>query len=202
MYSAGVKSRTRLSDIRPGSKPQNKGEQEKNIWSSLLNGVASGKKLPEKNLLVLDILARLSIYLLSESSPSFSSLVKPLLTSERIPETLVVILLDWADPWSWARQVRDWIRFLKGVVGTWDDDCKIAAEGTMKEWQQRRRGAPYEGGSAALNDTSIKIPLGQGEWRLPNLHVPLSPQLPPHTHPLLPRHPLPPKAANPKTQRH
>ncbi|KAI4172562.1 MAG: hypothetical protein LQ346_008581, partial [Caloplaca aetnensis] len=223
MYGSGLKGRTRLSNIGPGSRPQSKGEQEKNLWSSLLNGVASGKKLPEKNLLVLggntelqrefletlesdssrrpqdrrrkkppvanefalgytyqdvldadhdDILARLSIYLLSESSPTFSALVKPLLTSKTIPETLVIILLDWAVPWSWARQLRDWIRFLRGIAVELDDDCKVAAEETMKEWQQRRRGAPYEGGSASTNDTSINIPLGPGEWDEP-LGLPL-----------------------------
>ncbi|KAL8761521.1 MAG: hypothetical protein Q9184_002370 [Pyrenodesmia sp. 2 TL-2023] len=218
MYGSGLKARTRVSNIGPGSRPQSKGEQEKNLWSSLLNGVASGKKLPEKNLLVLggnaelqrefletlesdtsrrpqdrrrkkppvanefalgytyqdvldadhdDILARLSIYLLSESSPTFSVLVKPLLTTKTLPETLVVILLDWADPWSWARQLRDWVRFLRGITAALDDACKVMAEDTMNEWQQRRRGAPYEGGPAAMNDASINVPLGQGEWDEP-----------------------------------
>ncbi|KAI4129612.1 MAG: hypothetical protein LQ341_006548 [Variospora aurantia] len=218
MYGASSKSRTRISNVGPHSRPQGKGEQEKNLWSSLLNGVASGKKLPEKNLLVLggnaelqrefletlesdtsrrpqdrrrkkppvanefalgytyqdvldadhdDILARLSIYLLSESSPKFSALVKPLLTAKTIPETLVVILLDWADPWSWARQLRDWVRFLRGIIVTMDDDCKVTAEEIMQAWQQRRRGAPYEGASAATSDTLINVPLGQGEWDEP-----------------------------------
>ncbi|CAL8583626.1 hypothetical protein XPA_009247 [Xanthoria parietina] len=53
MYSAGLKGRGRLSNIGPGHRPQIKGNQEKNLWSSLLDSVASGKKLPEKNLLVL-----------------------------------------------------------------------------------------------------------------------------------------------------
>ncbi|KAL8712898.1 MAG: hypothetical protein Q9225_006867 [Loekoesia sp. 1 TL-2023] len=223
MYSSSFKSRTRQSNIGSNSRPQSKSEQEKNIWSSLLNSVASSKKLPEKNLLILggnselqrdfletlesessrrpqdrrrkkppianefalgytyqdvldadhdDILARLSIYLLSESSSTFSPLVKPLLSPNTIPETLVVILLDWADPWTWARQLRDWMRFLKGIVETLDDNCKVIAEETMKEWQQRRRGAPYEGGTAATNDTAINIPLGQGEWDEP-LGLPL-----------------------------
>ncbi|KAI4167123.1 MAG: hypothetical protein LQ348_007722, partial [Seirophora lacunosa] len=218
MYGTSSKTRTRVSNVGPQSRPQGKGEPEKNLWSSLLNGVASGKKLPEKNLLVLggnaelqrefletlesdtsrrpqdrrrrkppvanefalgytyqdvldadhdDILARLSIYLLSESSPTFTALVKPLLTAKTIPETLVVILLDWADPWSWARQLRDWVRFLRGIVAAMDDDCKVTAEETMKEWQQRRRGAPYEGGSTAPSDSLINIPLGQGEWDEP-----------------------------------
>lgn len=53
MYSAGLKGRGRLSTTGPGHRPQSKGNQEKNLWSSLLDSVASGKKLPEKNLLVL-----------------------------------------------------------------------------------------------------------------------------------------------------
>lgn len=119
-----------------------------------------------------DILARLSIFLLSEFSPAFSALVKPLLTPKTISETLVIILLDWAEPWSWARQIRDWVRFLKGVVGPLDDDCKIAMEGTIKDWQQRRRGAQYEGGPSTTNDAPVNIPLGSGEWDEP-LGLPL-----------------------------
>ncbi|KAI4197595.1 MAG: hypothetical protein LQ350_005829 [Teloschistes chrysophthalmus] len=223
MYGIGSKGRTRISNIGPASRQQSKEEPEKNLWSSLLDSVASGKKLPEKNLLVLggnpelqrefletlesdtqtrsqdrrkkkppianefalgytyqhvldadqdDILARLSIFLLSESSPGFSALVKPLLTPKTISETLVIILLDWAEPWSWARQIRDWVRFLKGVVGPLDDDCKIAMEENMKDWQQRRRGAQYEGGPSTANDASVNIPLGSGEWDEP-LGLPL-----------------------------
>ncbi|KAI4112477.1 MAG: hypothetical protein LQ345_006385 [Seirophora villosa] len=199
MFGTGSKTRTRVSNVGPQSRPQGKGEQEKNLWSSLLNGVASGKKLPEKNLLVLGGNAELQREFLetleSDSSrrpqdrrrrkppvanefalgytyqdvldADHDALVKPLLTAKTIPETLVVILLDWADPWSWARQLRDWVRFLRGIVAAMDDDCKVTAEETMKEWQQRRRGAPYEGGSAAPSDTLINIPLGQGEWDEP-----------------------------------
>lgn len=34
-------------------RPRSNGEAEKDMWSSMLDGVASGKKLPEKNILVL-----------------------------------------------------------------------------------------------------------------------------------------------------
>ncbi|KAL8798776.1 MAG: hypothetical protein Q9200_007700, partial [Gallowayella weberi] len=213
MYGAGSKGRSRVSTAGT----QSKGNEEKNLWSSLLDSVASGKKLSEKNLLVLggnpelqsefletldsdtsrrpqdrrrkkppvanefalgytyqdvldadhdDILARLSIYILSDSSPAYSALVKPLLTPKTITETLVVILLDWADPWSWARQIRDWVRFLKGIIVSMADECKITAEETMQEWQQRKRGAAYEGGGGT-SDAGIHIPLGQSEWDEP-----------------------------------
>lgn len=35
------------------------GETEENMWSSMLDGVASGKRLPEKNILVLGRCANL-----------------------------------------------------------------------------------------------------------------------------------------------
>lgn len=34
------------------------GEPKKNIWTSMLESVASGKRLPEKNLIVLGMLIR------------------------------------------------------------------------------------------------------------------------------------------------
>lgn len=36
-----------------GSSEGKNGEQKKDMWSSMLDSVASGKRLPEKNLLVL-----------------------------------------------------------------------------------------------------------------------------------------------------
>lgn len=51
---------TMSSSPNPGSKaagtssrPTSKDGSKKNIWSSLLDTVANGKRLPEKNLLVL-----------------------------------------------------------------------------------------------------------------------------------------------------
>ena len=34
-------------------RPHNGGDSDKGMWSSMLDSVASGKKLPEKNLVVL-----------------------------------------------------------------------------------------------------------------------------------------------------
>lgn len=38
---------------RSSSRPSSKDGAKKNIWSSMLDSVASGKRLPEKNLLIL-----------------------------------------------------------------------------------------------------------------------------------------------------
>lgn len=111
---------------------------------------------------ILDILARVSVYLLSEPSPSFASLLKPLLNPKSVRETLIVILLDWDSPWLWVRQLRDWIRLLRTVLFSLDDDTKLVMEEVMTEWKGQRRGmeSSYPTGSGA----PVSIPLGPGEW--------------------------------------
>lgn len=42
-----------------GSEGKN-GEQKKDMWSSMLDSVASGKRLPEKNLLVMGMILQVS----------------------------------------------------------------------------------------------------------------------------------------------
>ena len=49
----GIASTTRNNHERIGSTHDKDGTEKKEIWSTLLNNVASGKKLPEKNLIVL-----------------------------------------------------------------------------------------------------------------------------------------------------
>ncbi|KAG5291882.1 dynein light intermediate chain [Histoplasma ohiense] len=211
----------RSSILSQGSRPSSKDGAKNNIWSSMLDGVASGKRLPEKNLLVLggtpdsqrefletlssdesdprvhserrkgrappianqfalgytyqdvldadqeDILARVSIYLLSEPSSSFAPLLKPLLTPKTVPETLIVILLDWENPWTWVRQLREWIRLLRSVLISLDDETKVVMEEVMTEWRDHKRGgdpASSAGGGMTTSGGPVTIPLGPGEW--------------------------------------
>jgi dynein light intermediate chain 1, cytosolic len=114
---------------------------------------------------VLDILARLSIYLLSDPSPSFAPLLRPLLTPISIPETLIVILLDWTNPWTWVRQLREWIRLLRSVLVSLDSETKFVMEEVMTEWRGRRRGLDASSGTGVANSGGpFTIPLGPGEW--------------------------------------
>lgn len=131
-----------------------------------------------------DTLARLSIWMLSTPAPSFAPLLKPLLTPKTVPNTLIAILLDWSDPFKWPRQLRQWIRLLRSMILTLDEETKIAMEENMTAWKERRVGldAPSTllgGGSAAATaaaneakQTSV-MPLGPGEWE-DGLGVPLS----------------------------
>ncbi|RQM07459.1 hypothetical protein DH86_00002900, partial [Scytalidium sp. 3C] len=188
-------------------------ESKNDMWSSMLDGVASGKRLPEKNILVLggteflealsvedtrkgqdrqsarqppiannyalgytyrdvldadqeDILARLSIYLLADPSPSFAPLLQPLLTPQTIANTLIVILLDWSQPWFWLRELRGWIRLLRTLLVSLDDDCKEKMEEVMTRWRDRGRNPNNldTGGTSAGSEGDISLPLGPGEW--------------------------------------
>jgi dynein light intermediate chain 1 len=129
-----------------------------------------------------DILARLSIWMLSTPAPSFAPLLKPLLTPKTVPNTLVAILLDWSDPFKWPRQLRQWVRLLRSVILSLDEETKVAMEENMTAWKERRTGpdAPTAmpgGGNTAGTSSEAKqtpaIPLGPGEWE-DGLGVPLS----------------------------
>lgn len=114
-----------------------------------------------------DTLARVSAYLLSEPSLSFAPLLKPLLTPQSVPETLVVILMDWSDPWTWTRRLREWVRLLRTVLVSLDDETKIVMEETMTEWRDRKRGLDANSAAAGGLSTSsgqVTVPLGPGEW--------------------------------------
>ncbi|KAI1199159.1 dynein light intermediate chain-domain-containing protein [Nemania serpens] len=197
---------------------ERKDEQKKDMWSSMLDSVASGKRLPEKNILVLggsvesqreflealsnsgqrrntdrqntlppvansfalgytyyhvldadqeDILARVSLHLLSSPAPSFASLLKPLLTPQSIPNTLIVILLDWSQPWSWMRQLREWLLLLRSVILSLSPECKEAMEEVISGWRERGRtggSVNLDGTGAVATEGDVALPLGPGEW--------------------------------------
>lgn len=191
-------------------------KKNSNIWSSLLDSVASGKKLPEKRIILLggspsiqkefievlnsksqkrgqerqrqrpviandfalgytyqevldadqeDVLARLSIYTLLDSTLGFSSLLQPLITPTDIPHSLLVILLDWSEPWNWIAQVRDWIRLIQETMSKLGEDSKIGMREVMEDWRQQRRGGGYDMGlTISPPESDVTIPLGSGEW--------------------------------------
>lgn len=124
-----------------------------------------------------DILARLSIYMLSDPSAAFASLLKPLFTTKTVPNTLIAILLDWGDPFKWPRQLRQWIRIIRSVVESLDEDVKDVMEEVMEAWKEKRVGLKGEavGGAARMGTEgrATILPLGPGEWE-DELGVPLS----------------------------
>lgn len=76
-----------------------------------------------------------------------------------------MILLDWSDPWSWVRRLREWVRLLRHVLISLDDETKIVMEETMTEWRDRKRGMdPSAASGLPSSGGPVTIPLGPGEW--------------------------------------
>lgn len=120
-------------------------------------------------LILKDTLARLSLYLLSTPSPSFTPLIKPYLNPRTLPNMLIVILLDWNHPWLWIRQLRDWIRVLRSLIISLDDASKLVLEENIETLKNKGRNTTSEGNNS-MED--VKMPLGPGEWDEP-LGIPL-----------------------------
>ena len=126
-----------------------------------------------------DVLARLNVYMLANPSASFAPLLKPLFTPKTVKDTLITILLDWENPFKWARQLRQWIRLLRSVILSLDEQTKIEMEETMTAWKEKRVGpdAPsaQPGGniSAEQKIMTATVPPGPGEWD-EGLGIPLS----------------------------
>ena len=211
---SGSDSNSRNDDSQNGDKAE-----KKDLWSSMLFSVASGRRLPEKNIVLLggtvdsqrefvetlsnshlrraldrnasrmppvansfalgytyydvldadqeDTLARISLYTLTSPSPAFADLLQPLLTPQSIPNTLIVVLLDWSQPWKWMRQLREWTLLLRTVLVSLSNECKETMEEAMLAWRDRGRGGGTNlDGTTAVPaaDGETDIPLGPGEW--------------------------------------
>lgn len=196
-------------------RPRSRDDSNEEIWKPMLDNISSGKRLPEKSLLVLggtpdtqkaflesistgtsnnrrpqdrgrkppvanqvalgytyqdvldtdqeDTLARLSLYLLANPSPSFAPLIKPYINPRTIPHMLIVILLDWNHPWLWVRQLRDWIRVLRSLIVSLDMETRDALEENRAVLEDKSR-AFFERDSSSTLPDNIKIPNGPGEW--------------------------------------
>jgi hypothetical protein len=64
----------------------------------------------------LDILGRLTFSLFPNPSVSLTSLLHQTFTPSLLERTTCVILLDWASPWRWLRDLRDWIAIVMGFL--------------------------------------------------------------------------------------
>jgi dynein light intermediate chain 1, cytosolic len=90
---------------------------------------------------------------------------------------LLVILLDWSEPWNWIRQLRAWIRLLHSLLQSLPPETVQVLEENIEEWRDRKRNdfkdTPATGADPASTlDAEVTLPLGPGEWDSP-LGVPL-----------------------------
>ena len=77
-----------------------------------------------------DTLARLSVYTVPSSAPSYSALLPHFVPPRSsLPHTLVVIALDWTRPWSFIQELVTWLEWVeKWVKGDGSRELDIAKE--------------------------------------------------------------------------
>lgn len=87
-------------------------------------------KGPNNRCCIADTLARLSIYTVPSSSPSYSALLPHLIPPRTsLPHTLVMIALDWTRPWSFVQELVTWLEWVeKWVKGDGSRELDIAKE--------------------------------------------------------------------------
>ncbi|TFY50288.1 hypothetical protein EVG20_g11608 [Dentipellis fragilis] len=64
-----------------------------------------------------DTLARLSVYTVPSSAPSYTSLLPHFVPPRQsLPHTLIVIVLDWTRPWTFVEELHTWLSWIEGWV--------------------------------------------------------------------------------------
>lgn len=62
----------------------------------------------------IDTLARLSVYTVPSSNPSYTALLPHFLPPRTaLPHTLVMIVLDWTRPWSFVEELQMWLLWVE-----------------------------------------------------------------------------------------
>lgn len=64
-----------------------------------------------------DILARLSVYTVPSSAPSYTALVSHFLHPQSaLPHTAIIIVLDWTRPWTFLDELHTWLVWIERWV--------------------------------------------------------------------------------------
>ncbi|KAF8261673.1 dynein 1 light intermediate chain [Lactarius quietus] len=84
-----------------------------------------------------DILARLSVYTVPSSAPSYTALVPHFLQPQSaLPHTAVVIVLDWTRPWTFLEELHTWLAWVENwVQGDGARDLEVIREENRERWQ-------------------------------------------------------------------
>ncbi|KAG9303822.1 hypothetical protein G9A89_018719 [Geosiphon pyriformis] len=131
-----------------------------------------------------DTIARLGLYQLAGSQKAYNSLLRFALNSTTLADSLVVIVLDWARPWTFIETLQRWIKLVQegihairaegavtGSKSDWTEGQKVVEE--VKESLLRFIQNYTDPDSATpVSNTDIDIPLRDGTLT-ENLGVPL-----------------------------
>ncbi|RDW66896.1 hypothetical protein BP5796_09645 [Coleophoma crateriformis] len=134
-------------------------DSKKDMWSSMLDSVASGKRLPEKNILVLGGTSDSQKEFLESLTVEDGKRPQDRQSAKQPP-----IANDFALGYTY-----------QDVLDADHEDCKDKMEEVMVSWRDRGRGANSldGGGNSIAAEGEVSLPLGPGEWEEP-LGLPLS----------------------------
>ncbi|KAF5333538.1 hypothetical protein D9611_002697 [Ephemerocybe angulata] len=126
-----------------------------------------------------DTLARLSVYTVPSSAPSYTSLLPHFLPPRTsLPHTLVVIVLDWTRPWTFVEELQTWLQWVENwAKGDGSRDLEIVREENRERLQshlQHYTEGPVDPLPAATSTlSSTLLPLGQGSFTHNSAGVPI-----------------------------
>lgn len=117
-----------------------------------------------------DILARLSVYTVPSSSPSYTALLSHFLRPQSaLPHTAVIIVLDWTRPWTFLEDLHTWLSWIeRWVQGDGARELEVIREEHRERWQAHLQHytepstEPLPATSSALQGTIL--PLGPGTF--------------------------------------
>ncbi|KAI0920968.1 hypothetical protein AcW1_004900 [Taiwanofungus camphoratus] len=84
-----------------------------------------------------DILARLSVYTVPSSAPSYTALIPHFLPPRTsLPHTAVIIVLDWTRPWTFVEELEKWLEWIeKWTDGNGAREVEIVREENRERLQ-------------------------------------------------------------------
>ncbi|CAJ0828560.1 968_t:CDS:2 [Entrophospora sp. SA101] len=127
-----------------------------------------------------DTLARLGIYQLAGSEDAYRPLLKFALNYKTLPDSLVVIVLDWTRPWTFIETLQRWIKFIESSI---KDVCSEGGTGSKSGWTKGKavvdelkesleRFIQKYTEPADPNNVTNELPLGPGTLTT-NLGIPI-----------------------------
>ncbi|KAH9967043.1 dynein light intermediate chain-domain-containing protein [Lactifluus volemus] len=126
-----------------------------------------------------DILARLSVYTVPSSAPSYTSLVSHFLSPQSaLPHTAIVVVLDWTRPWTFLEELQTWLAWIEHwVQGNGERELQVICEEHRERWQAHLQhytepsAEPLPASSSTLQGTIL--PLGPGTFTHNTAGVPI-----------------------------
>ncbi|ESK95137.1 dynein 1 light intermediate chain [Moniliophthora roreri MCA 2997] len=83
-----------------------------------------------------DMLARLSVYTVPSSDPTYTRLLPHFLPPRTsLPHTLVMIVLDWTRPWTFVEELETWLKWVEDwAKGDGSRELDIVREENRERW--------------------------------------------------------------------